>query len=173
MTSVNRVSPEALQMFGPLLERLDAKEWIPCPLCGERYNRLKPCFYYRGTERVLTHACVECAESATGVVKLMTNIPGAVSVMRWPEPLATWRKETPKEGILTIRCMGMTFQVTHRANSIRVWRPNESFEEAKQYENCFQAFEAVVARISGGEDVDVTSEAPAPVQRSSRRRDFL
>lgn len=54
-----------------ILASLSKQEWIKCPLCHEEYNKLRPCSYFNGSERVGTYVCVNCAESVHQIQKVV------------------------------------------------------------------------------------------------------
>lgn len=168
------MTAESRAYFDAVLKRFDAGEWAYCPCCGEEWNRLKACFYYRGTEKLLSHLCVVCAESSYGLEWLLKNANLGVGMeFVWPPALLNWRDVSPRARIMAIFYGAMRWIVYAKSMHLLVHRENETVEDAKSYDNCYQAFEAIRHILDSGDADSAPGKIiPLPLKKRNKK-DFF
>lgn len=132
------------------MESMEKTEWVPCPSCGEEWNKLRPCFYLDSVNAARTiGVCVDCAESIQGLDYAVRVLPldGVKIETKWiGQPTY---KEKRKDRVIVTKMLGnLTAKVSYGDLVFTVARLDShhiSFKEAransdKRADNIFAAW---------------------------------
>lgn len=124
-------------------------EWVKCPLCDEEWAKLRPCHYWQSGGLVITHVCVECAETPYGLnyVAMIHKVPGISVITAFPAPYDQLPDSLRGKRMLkaTINAYGTEYYVTSGPTILRVVQNGQGEDQAKAYDNTFQAWFAIKA----------------------------
>lgn len=158
MTLIN--AAELMNGLGLLEQKI---QWVMCPFCDDEVSKLRPCHYWdRQSRPVVSHVCVECAETVKGLTFLAAKYevsgvdveiitPLYIQKLNADDMLA--RSKTAK-----ITYGGIVFDICVKGAGIAVLRAGQAPDQEKLYNNTYQAWFATMKILENGEAIDDDSQ---------------